>query len=433
MDYRIDIQNPFMAGLQGFQAAQQMTLQQQQLQQQRAAQQRQAQMQQDLADFSAKQGKQPEDYRRMMTQYPEISKQINQSLSMYNEEQRQNKINQLLPVYAALRSNNVDQAKGLIDEYRIAAENSGDSQQAKTLDLLKQQIDIEPKGALTSSRLFLYGAMGEDAFLKMDNGLAKKPAEYQKTGMVMVKDNDTGQFKMLVGSYDKTTGDLSISEGTLPSNYTVVSDFGETPEEQRQRKVITQGETTAVQEAVKMGAKYADRSQKISENITSLDKAIGIIEEGLSKNANLGLGWVKSRLPKFDPFAIKMQQAAQELGLGVVTSVTFGALSESELEIAMSTAMPPTLQPQEALKWLKEKRDAQQKLKNEMDKAAAFIGSQNESGKFNTVADWKKQQLEMKKQKKETSGLPSVTSQAEYDALPSGSVYLEDGKKYRKP
>jgi glycerol-3-phosphate cytidylyltransferase-like family protein len=173
MDYRIDIQNPFMAGLQGFQAAQQMTLQQQQLQQQRSAQQRQAQMQKDLADFSAKQGKQPEDYRRMMTQYPEISKQINQSLSMYNEEQRQNKIDQLLPVYAALRSNNVDQAKGLIDEYRIAAENSGDSQQAKTLDLLKQQMDIEPKGALTSSRLFLYGAMGENAFLKMDQ--ATKP------------------------------------------------------------------------------------------------------------------------------------------------------------------------------------------------------------------------------------------------------------------
>jgi hypothetical protein len=344
-----------------------------------------------------------------MTQYPEISKQINQSLSMYNEEQRQNKIDQLLPVYAALRSNNIDQAKSLIDEYRIAAENSGDSQQAKTLDLLKQQIDIEPKGALTSSRLFLYGAMGEDAFLKMDDGLAQKPTEYQKTGMVMVKDEDTGQFKMLVGSYDKTTGDLSISEGTLPSNYTVVSDFGETPKEQRQRKVITQGETTAVQEAVKMGAKYADRSQTISENITGLDKAIGIIEEGLSKNANLGLGWVKSKLPKFDPFAIKMQQAAQELGLGVVTSVTFGALSESELQIAMSTAMPSTLQPQEALKWLKEKRAAQQKLKNEMDKAAAFIGSQNESGKFNTVADWKKMQMEQ--QTTELTRQPPLTEQ----------------------
>lgn len=167
-DYSIDFQNPFIAGLKGFQAVQQMSLQQQQIQAQRQAQQRQGQMQRDLADFSARQGKTPEDYRRIMMKYPELSKQIQQNLSMYSEEQRQNKINQLLPVYAALKSDNVDQAKSLIDEYRVAAANSGDSQQAKTLELLNQQIDIEPKGALTSSRLFLYGAMGEDAFLKMD-------------------------------------------------------------------------------------------------------------------------------------------------------------------------------------------------------------------------------------------------------------------------
>jgi hypothetical protein len=67
------------------------------------------------------------------------------------------------------------------------------------------------------------------------------------------------------------------------------------------------------------------------------------------------------------------------------------------------------LQPQEALKWLKEKRAAQQKLKNEMDKAAAFIGSQNESGKFNTVADWKKMQMEQ--QTTELTRQPPLTEQ----------------------
>ena len=28
---------------------------------------------------------------------------------------------------------------------------------------------------------------------------------------------------------------------------------------------------------------------------------------------------------------------------------------------------------------------------------------------------------------------PSVSSQAQYDALPSGAIYIEDGKQYRKP
>jgi len=31
------------------------------------------------------------------------------------------------------------------------------------------------------------------------------------------------------------------------------------------------------------------------------------------------------------------------------------------------------------------------------------------------------------------SALKEVKTQAEFDALPSGSEYLEDGKKYRKP
>ena len=31
------------------------------------------------------------------------------------------------------------------------------------------------------------------------------------------------------------------------------------------------------------------------------------------------------------------------------------------------------------------------------------------------------------------SGIPTVSSQAEFDKLPSGAEFMEDGKKYRKP
>lgn len=168
MDYRIDVQNPFLSALQGYQQGVQILAQEQAIQQKQAAFDQQKQMQADLSAFAQKSNKTAEDYRRLMTMYPEITQQINMDLSRYNEAQRENKINQLLPVYAALKTKNVDQAKNLIDEYKAAAENSGDTQQAKMLDILKQQIEIEPTGALTSSRLFLYGAMGEDAFLRMD-------------------------------------------------------------------------------------------------------------------------------------------------------------------------------------------------------------------------------------------------------------------------
>jgi hypothetical protein len=37
------------------------------------------------------------------------------------------------------------------------------------------------------------------------------------------------------------------------------------------------------------------------------------------------------------------------------------------------------------------------------------------------------------KYRKETNKTPEVTTQEDYDALPSGAIFIEDGKQYRKP
>jgi hypothetical protein len=42
-------------------------------------------------------------------------------------------------------------------------------------------------------------------------------------------------------------------------------------------------------------------------------------------------------------------------------------------------------------------------------------------------------QLETKRFPAQGGGTPEPKTQAEYDALPSGTIYMEDGKKYRKP
>ncbi len=403
LDYRINPQNPFMSALQGFQIGQQIQAQQAQMQAQQQAQQRQAMMQQDLADFAAREGKTPEDYQRLMTKYPEIGQQIQQDLNQYNENVRQNKINQLLPVYAALSTNNVDQAKELLDEYQSAAENSGDAQQAKQLGLLKDQIDIDPQGALTSSELYLYSAIGPEKLLELQKSKIAKPEEFVTAGgQIVFRDPGTQKEYLATGKLNKRTGKFEIASEQIPGE--ILSRLGETTAEQQARVVRTTGQQQAVKEAITTGAKYSQQADEIGKNILAYNDAINIIEEGLSKNANLGLGWVRSRLPKLDPYAIRFQQAARELGLGVVSRVTFGALSEKELELAMATAVPSTLGPKQALQWLKDKREAQQKLKDEMDRAAAFIGSQNPDGTFNTVSDWKKLQLEEKKRSQAGTG-----------------------------
>jgi hypothetical protein len=83
------------------------------------------------------------------------------------------------------------------------------------------------------------------------------------------------------------------------------------------------------------------------------------------------------------------------MGLDVISSVTFGALSESELKFALDTALPTKLEPKALREWLVEKKRVQGLLANELRSAASFLGTPG-----NTIADYiKKQEVEAEKTK----------------------------------
>ena len=71
------------------------------------------------------------------------------------------------------------------------------------------------------------------------------------------------------------------------------------------------------------------------------------------------------------------------MGLNVVSNTTFGALSEGELALALSTALPINLDPIPLRKWIVEKKNAQIKLKDYLTNAAIFMGTPG-----NTRAGW---------------------------------------------
>ena len=72
-----------------------------------------------------------------------------------------------------------------------------------------------------------------------------------------------------------------------------------------------------------------------------------------------------------------------QLGLDVVGSVTFGALSEGELNLALSTALPTGLEGPELVKWAEDKIEAQEKLSAYLEEQAVFLTQPG-----NTSADW---------------------------------------------
>lgn len=115
----------------------------------------------------------------------------------------------------------------------------------------------------------------------------------------------------------------------------------------------------AASELGKIGAQTANDMRKqaglIRSNLTNLDDAIAAIDGGAKS------GIVYNMLPNVTQASAQLQNAMDRMGLDVIGSVTFGALSEAELRLAMETAVPRNLKEDELRAWLVSKRDAQRK------------------------------------------------------------------------
>lgn len=116
---------------------------------------------------------------------------------------------------------------------------------------------------------------------------------------------------------------------------------------------------------------------KIQGSIANIDEAIAALDNGAKS------GIVYNMLPNVTEASASLKNAMDRMGLDVIGSVTFGALSEGEMRLAMETAVPRSLQPAELRNWLQRKRDAQEKASRTLADAAMFLTVPG-----NTINDW---------------------------------------------
>ena len=165
---------------------------------------------------------------------------------------------------------------------------------------------------------------------------------------------------------------------------------------------------------------------KIRENIATLDEAKQAVKDG----ADTGL--LASKFPAFSEATRELRNVQKRLGLNVISSVTFGALSQGELDLALQTALPDDLEGPALIDWIERKQAAQGKLLNEMENLAIFLGTPG-----NTTADWINFQKDVSNSQQspmESSPgeFPNISSQNERDALKPGDYYTFNGQIYRK-
>jgi len=123
------------------------------------------------------------------------------------------------------------------------------------------------------------------------------------------------------------------------------------------------------QMAPEIAATYFKQAETVASSVRNMDAAIQALNEGAQS------GIVYDMIPNITVASAELQNAKQRLGLDVIGSVTFGALSASEMQLAMDTAVPSGLAPPELKIWLTRKRDAQTKMLAALQDAAIHFAS----------------------------------------------------------
>jgi hypothetical protein len=151
INYAVDVQQPFQAALQGYQAGAAIRNDQLQQQQQQAALQQQQRQQQALQQFSAIQNPTADDHARLMLAIPQYREQIDGAWKMRSDAQQQNQLSDLMQWGSAIKSGNSDVAASLMDARADALEASSGgkpSPESQAMRVHAEQVRIDPQFAL---------------------------------------------------------------------------------------------------------------------------------------------------------------------------------------------------------------------------------------------------------------------------------------------
>jgi hypothetical protein len=306
----------------------------------------------------------------------------------------------LVDIFGSLdRTNFVESAYHIYNAARSDSKKAQDKSIERAIDTLNvrpghpmvkglQDILKMPEGEQRDAAILtaVQVAKGWGAFPEMTKAEENR-AKFQKTATFIVRDKE-GKSSIVTAVFDPNTGGLDTESSEIPEGSTLVSKLGETAEENTLRKVSESSQKAEAAEAAKIGKDIYEQYQVVEDAIANYGEAITLIDKALQEKKFLGVGPIMKYVPKWTEASASLKNVHHRLGLNIVSSVTFGQLSNKELQLALDTALPTNLKGPELKNWLVEKQKSQEALRSYLQAAGQFIGSPKKGGGINTARDW---------------------------------------------
>ena len=330
-----------------------------------------------------------EKIAEFLAAHPEISSEASAAFSAHSTAKQESYMKFGAQVYSAIQNGNIDLAKSMIKEHQTAAENSGDQQEADQAKGLLMQIEMSPDNAGRTLRIFADAATNSGFSKMVDAAAGVSP-----TASVQSSSTYTDGTSVIIfndGTKRVTDGAGQVLEGQAAIDAIAAGNRAEAAK--RLDNAVSSrtgtlsadinlgGEVQAIKAAadaqIKMATDAITSVSKIRNGIANIDVAINALDQGAPS------GIIMQYLPAITDAAVELNNAKNRLGLDVVGSVTFGALSEGEMKLAMDTAIPMGMTPLALKDWLARKVTAQKKLADYLDKEAAYLIDPQ-----NTIKGW---------------------------------------------
>lgn len=440
-DYRLAVQNPVQMALQGYLQGQQMVGQREEAamnrelfalkkqefeaNQAKLAQEQQtaARMQAKLADVASRIGTggvTAEEIAQIGLEFPEIAEQVNSTYDKLTEAQKQGQVKELSRFAVAL-SRSPEVAMGLIDQRIAAAEEMGNVEEIDQLKAMKSMAEIDPTAPLTAVLLQLGTVMEPEQFKTFyEVAMPKSPEAASAEGKVL-QDYQNGFFGEPGTPEALAAAQDAIKNLQKPSQ--VFNLGGELSPGFKKRDelfadIALQWDTGGGSDALKQ--------------LVQIEDVIGRIDRG--ENVSGGVtGFSPDLIRAFaDPNAQDAKDTVEEVvqrNLKAILGAQFTAQEGGELiKRAFNSRLSPEINRKRLQRLFTQMRLAAEQKQSMVEFFNANGTLQGYQGKQPSMSDF------YTAIEGTDAGVPTVTTDEEYDALPSGTEFIgDDGKRYRKP
>ena len=209
------------------------------------------------------------------------------------------------------------------------------------------------------------------------------PAEALSTYINATSTNAANKTGATTKAYDNGTTLSIFQDGTRvvtsPSGETLTGAAAEeairvAQADEVEQARITEFKTTSAESKAKMVQTTIDSIINVNSSLRNYAKAKDALRRAIANGQNIS-GFVSQYFPNVSVEAAELEYARNSLGLDVVGSVTFGALSKGELDLALTQGLPTSLNEPQLLEFIERREVALGKYRTSLLNAARIMAN----------------------------------------------------------